>query len=222
MRRSLSELDARRLLVPGPVCLVTTTWKGSDNVAPVAWSMPLSVSPPLVGIAVHPARHTHDMIRFSEEFAINIPGPRLLNHVQYFGSVSGRDLDKLDLSKLPTFRARKVDAPLLEHCVAYIECGLEDAYAIGDHTLFVGRVVAVAAEKEAFDEAWLLEDPDLRPLHYLGGAWYAALERRLEAQPPLTEEGALDVATLEEMTREQDERAAEERGERERRGEEPD
>jgi flavin reductase (DIM6/NTAB) family NADH-FMN oxidoreductase RutF len=185
----------------------------------VAWTTPLSVNPPLVGIAVHASRRTHDMIRFSEEFAINIPGPRLLNHVQYFGSVSGSELDKLDLSKLPTFRARQVDAPLLEACVGYIECGLEDALRVGDHTLFVGRVVAVSAEKEAFDDVWLLEDPEMRPLHYLGGPFYAALERRLEAQPPLTEEGQLDVEALEEATREMAERTTEERAREEERGE---
>jgi len=105
---------------------------------------------------VHPARHTHDMIRFSEEFAINVPGRDLIHHVQYLGSVSGKELDKFDVTKLPTLRARKVEAPLIEGCVGYIECGLEDALRIGDHTLFVGRVVAASADDEAFAETWLL------------------------------------------------------------------
>ena len=184
MRRSLSEHDARRLLVAGPVVLVTTRWRATNDVMPVAWSMPLSADPPLIGICVHSSRHTHDMIKFSEEFALNFPGPALLNHVQFYGSASGRDLDKLELSKLPTFNARKIDAPLLEGCVGFIECGVDDALRIGDHTLFIGRVVAVTADEEAFNETWLLQDDDERPLHYLGGAYYAALASRLEAKPP--------------------------------------
>lgn len=187
MRRSLTEHDARRLLVAGPVVLVTTKWRAASDVMPVAWSMPLSAEPPFVGICVHSSRHTHDMIKFSEEFALNFPGPALLNHAQYFGSVSGRDLDKLDISRLPTFKARKIDAPLLEGCVGYIECGLEDALRIGDHTLFIGRVVAVTADDDAFNETWLLRDDEQKPLHYLGGSSYAALGAVLEARPPAPE-----------------------------------
>jgi len=144
--------------------------------------MPLSNDPPLVGIAVHPSRHTYDMIRYSEEFAINIPTRRLLNHVQYLGGVSGRDVDKFEVAKLATFPARKVDAPLLEGCLGYIECGLEEALRLGDHVLFVGRVVAVQAEEEAFSDAWLLREDDKKPLHYLGGNYYAILGERLEAR----------------------------------------
>lgn len=184
MRRSLSEHDARRLLVAGPLVLVTTKWRGVSDVMPVAWNMPLSADPPFVGICVHSSRHTHDMIRFSEEFALNIPSRRLLNHAQYFGSASGRDVDKLEISKLPTFKARKIEAPLLEGCVAFIECGVEDALRIGDHTLFVGRVAAVTADEEAFDTTWLLHEEDEKPLHYLGGDLYALAGERLQAKAP--------------------------------------
>lgn len=203
MRHAISELDARRLLGGGPVVLVTTAWRGNFNVMPAAFVTPLSFDPPLVGLAVHPARHTHDMIKYSEELALNLPTRELLHHCQYLGSLSGREANKLELTKLPTFRARQVDAPLLEGCVGYIECGVEDALTQGDHTLFVGKVVAAQAEREAFDETWLLTDPDLRPLHYLGLNYYALLEGRLEARVPQAEEA-------EAKSREQQEREAEE------------
>ena len=189
MRHSISPLEARRLLGGGPAALVTTSWRGNTNVMPAVYLTPLSFDPPLIGLAVHRARHTHDMIKYSEEFALNLPTRELLHHCQYLGSLSGRDVNKLELTKLPTFRARHVDAPLLEGCVGYIECGVEDAYTTGDHTLFVGKVVAAQVEKEAFDETWLLADPDLKPLHYLGLNHYALLEQRLEARVPRAEEG---------------------------------
>jgi flavin reductase (DIM6/NTAB) family NADH-FMN oxidoreductase RutF len=211
MRRNLSEHDARRLLVCGPLVLVTTTWRNNEDVMPAAWSMPLSADPPFIGVAVHPSRHTHDMIRFSEEFALNIPGRRLLNHCQYFGTTSGRDVDKLELSKLPTFRARKIEAKLLEGCVAYIECGVEDALRIGDHTLFVGRVVAVSADEEAYNELWTLADEDEKPLHYLGGSSYAMLGTRLEARPPETAGPAAESEEERERRELMQEREAEER-----------
>ena len=218
MRRHLSEHDARRFLVAGPVALLTTKWRGVPDVMPVAWSMPLSAEPPLIGVMVHPSRHSHDMIRWSEEFALNFPGPELLNHVAYFGSVSGRGVGKLDVSKLPTLTARKVEAPLLEGCVAWVECGVEDAIRLGDHTLFVGRVQAVSADDEAFNETWLLEN-QARPLHYLGGLLYATLDRRLEARPP-SPSGSTSVGEAFERQRAEDaERETEERETREARGE---
>ncbi len=211
MRHSLSEQDARRLLGGAPVLLVTTRWHGTSNVMPVAWSMPLSIDPPFVGIAVHASRHTHDMIRFSEQFALNIPSRRLLNHVQYFGVMSGREIQKIEAAKIPTFNARKVDAPLLEGCVGYIECGLEDALRLGDHTLFIGRVVAVTVEKEAFGDTWVLEDDDDKPLHYLGLDYYGILDDRLQAKLQTTESGGLrtDEDEIEEEMRRREEEAEE-------------
>jgi len=223
MRQTLDERDARRLLGGGPVVLVTTSWRGNPNVMPAVFVTPLSIDPPLIGVAVHPARHTHDMIKFSEEFALNIPTRALLHHVQYAGSVSGVELNKMELMRLPSFAARKVDAPLLEGCAGWIECGVHDAYTIGDHTLFVGKVVAAQAEKDAFDGTWLLDDEEEKPLHYLGVNYYATLGAPFEARIPQpadikrdVEEGVAELGGEEEAERRRE--AAERQAERDQRG----
>jgi len=228
MRQSIPESEARRLLGGGPVVLVTTSWRGVSNVMPAAFVTPLSFDPPLVGLAVHPSRHTHDMIKHSEEFALNVPARELLHHCQYLGSVSGREADKLELTKLPTFRARQVEAPLLEGCIGYIECGVQDAFTVGDHTLFVGNVVAAQVEQGAFEETWLLTDPDLKPLHYLGLNYYAVLGERLEARIPSAageasaeEQIERGVEDAEAQARERAEREAEEAERRDDRGPRP-
>jgi flavin reductase (DIM6/NTAB) family NADH-FMN oxidoreductase RutF len=191
MRRPVAETDARRLLSGGPVTLVTSAWHGKTNVMPAAFVTPLSLDPPLVGVAISPTRHSYDMIRHSQQFALNVPSRRLLQNVQYLGSVSGADVDKLELTKLPTFQALRVEAPLLEGCVAWIECGVEDALRTGDHVLFVGQVLAASAEAEAFEGTWLLEDDESKPLNYLGVNRYALLGERFEARMPQAEgEGA--------------------------------
>ena len=220
MRRNLDELDARRLLTGGPVLLVTCSHRGRHNVLPIAYAMPLSIRPPLIGIAVHPSRHSYDMIKKTDEFAINIPSRALLHHVQYLGSLSGAEFDKLELTKLPTFRARRVGTVLLEGCVGWIECALEDTIEVGDHFLFVGRVVAVSADDEAFSDRWLLQDDDAKPLHYLGANYYALLDDVLEAREPKRAEEygrRLQEAVDEqlELSRQAEEKLAEEEGERE-------
>lgn len=217
MRRTLETHDALRLFNGGPLALVTTRWRDQTNVMPAGWVTPLSRTPPLVGVTVHPSRHTADMIRFSEEFALNIPGRDLINHSHYFGLVSGRDVGKIELARLHTFSASKINAPLLEGCVAYVECGLEDALPIGDHTLFVGRVVAVQAEQAAFDQTWLLQDDDYKPLHFLGLDRYALLDKTVQAHLRTSGEGAIELELTEEdrERREEDEarrREQEEKG----------
>ena len=219
MRRPIAETDARRLLGGGPVTLVTSSWHGKSDVMPAAFVTPLSFDPPLVGVAIHPSRHSYDMIRYSEQFALNIPSRRLLHHVQYLGSVSGADVDKLELTKLPTFKATRVEAPLIEGCVAYVECGVEDALRTGDHVLFVGQVLAASAEAEAFDGTWLLEDDDAKPLHYLGVNWYALLGQKMEARIPKPEEEA--GKSPEEAFEEQMEAAREEEEKHRETGEKP-
>jgi len=221
MARTLEPQDALRLLNGGPVALVTTRWRDQTDVMPAVWLTQLSRSPPLIGLAVNPSRHTHDMIRFSEQFALNFPARDMVNHTHYFGVVSGKDVNKLELANLATFRAGKVDAPLIQGCVAWVECGVEDSYRLGDHTLFIGRVLLVQAEPEAFDELWTLSDPEYRPLHYLGVDQYAVLGERLTAHLRTSDEGAIEFTETVEERERREEQEARERERRQREGEEP-
>lgn len=217
MRRLCDETDARRLLNPGPVAIVTTSWRAGTNAAPIAWTAPLSMNPPLVGCVIHPHRHTADMIRFSEEFAINIPGPRLLKQTHFLGTQSGLNVNKLEAAGLELFRAQRTEPPLIEGCLAWIECGLQDVIAIGDHTMFVGRVVGVQALEEAYAQHWLLESPEFSPLTYIGGTRYAVIGSPREAVVEVDTLGALVTETAEERE-EREEREAREREFREAEG----
>ncbi len=101
---------------------------------------------------------------------------------------------------------------------AYIECGLVDALRTGDHVLLVGQVLAASADAEAFDETWLLEDDDEKPLHYLGVNRYALLGQRMEARIPKPEEAekSLEEAFEEQMelAKEEEEKGAEKKRKR--------
>ena len=207
MRRMCDPADARRLLNPGPVAIVTTAWRGESNAAPIAWCAPLSMAPPMVGIVVHPHRHTADMIRFSDGFAINIPGPKLLKQTAFLGTLSGSAANKLEASGLETFSPLSVDAPLIEGCLAWIECTVNDVIRIGDHQLFVGNVVKVQADDEAYAQQWLLREREFSPLTFIGGTRYAVVGEPLDAVVEVDISGALVVETVEERERREEERA---------------
>lgn len=220
VKKNLDELDGRRLLSGAPITLLTCSYRGKHNIMPIAYVMPVSIVPPLVAISISPSRYTYDIIHKTEEFAINIPTRQLLHHVQFLGSVSGNDVDKLELTKLATSRARRLDTVLLDNCIGWIECGLEDEYEAGDHMIMIGKVVSVTVEEDAFSDHWLLTDNDEKPLHYLGANYYGVLTEVLEARVPSPAEEyerTLREAADEtlELTREAEERQAEEEGERE-------
>ncbi len=217
-RKPLDELESLRLLNGGPVALITTEWRKKNDVMPAIWHTPLSRTPPLVGVVVHQSRLTHDMIRFSEQFALNFPARDLMNHTQYFGTVSGLDVGKLELARLSTFRAAKIDVPLLDNCIAWLECGLEDTHRIGDHTLFVGRILVAQVDEEAYDDTWSLDDPNYRPLHYLGSDHYGVLGARLKAELRTTDEGLIQLDESREEREAREEAEAREREFRAREG----
>jgi flavin reductase (DIM6/NTAB) family NADH-FMN oxidoreductase RutF len=189
------------------------------NAAPMAWTVPLSMEPPLVGCVIHPHRHTADMIRFSDAFAINIPGPKLLKQTAFLGTQSGLDNNKLEAAGLETFAPLMIDAPLIEGCLAWIECTLQDVIRTGDHTLFVGAPVKVQADDEAYAERWLLEERERSPLTYLGGTRYAVIGDPLEAVVEIDVNGGLILETAEERER-REELEAQEREKRRLEGDE--
>ena len=195
------------MLNPGPVAIVTTSWRGIPNAAPIAWCAALSIAPPLVGIAVHPHRHTADMIRFSDGFAINIPGPKLLKQTAFLGSLSGLNNNKLESSGLELFNPLMIDAPLIEGCLAWIECTVNDVIRTGDHTLFVGNVVKVQADDEAYAQQWLLKHRDFSPLTFIGGTRYAVIGEPLDAIVEVDVNGGLVLETSEEREQREEETA---------------
>lgn len=207
MRRLCDPTDARRMLNPGPVAIVTTSWRGISNAAPIAWCAPVSMQPPMVGIVVHPNRHTADLIRFSDGFAINIPGPSLVKQTAFLGSQSGLNNNKLESSGLALFSPLSIDAPLLEGCLAWIECTLQDVIRLGDHSLFVGNVVKVQADDEAYAQQWLLKDREHSPLTFIGGTRYAVIGDPIDATFEVDVSGALVAENAEERERREEEEA---------------
>lgn len=181
MKVEITLSQATRLINPGPVVLVTARHKDAINVMAAAWTTPISHEPPLVGVSISPRRFTHDLIEKSGEFVLNVPGRNLLERVEFCGSMSGRDVDKFKEAHLTPVEAKEVCAPLIKECLGHLECAVVEAIDLGDHTLFVGQVVAAWAEEGTFNGTWLLKDEEAKPLHHLGGTYFGILEERLEA-----------------------------------------
>ena len=170
---------ALRLINPGPVVLVTSKYEEVVNIMAAAWTTPISHDPPFVGVSISPRRFSHELIEKSGEFVLNVPGLSLAKQVKLCGTLSGRKADKFKEAQLTPAEAKLVSIPLIEECLGHLECTLVGHYSLGDHTLFVGRVVAAQAKAGAFSGTWLLDDEETKPLHHLGGIYYGVLEARI-------------------------------------------
>src|SRR5262245_10276576 len=147
---ALEARDALRMIAPGAVTLVTSTYHDQPNAMTAGWLMSLSLAPTVIGIAIQPGRLTHEFVTKSEQFALNFPNIDLLSAVHRCGMISGREEDKFETAGLTPVEAMDIEVPLISECVGHIECGVIDRASFGDHDLFVGRVLAVTALDEAF------------------------------------------------------------------------
>ncbi|MGB9886714.1 MAG: flavin reductase family protein [Moorellales bacterium] len=163
--------SAHRLINHGCVILVTSALGERRNVMTVAWQTPLSARPPLVGVSIATGHLSHEFIDASGEFAVNVPGVDLLSKVHLCGTVTGRKLDKFEKAGLTPVPARKIKAPLIEECLAHLECRVVARHPVGDHTLFVGQVVAATVQPELFSDYWK-DLPEAATIHHLGGNRY--------------------------------------------------
>jgi len=184
MKTTLALEKAYRLLNHGPTVLVSTRHGNQINVMAAAWNMPLDFDPPKIAIVIDKSTYTRELIEASGTFAINVPCRAQAEIVVRVGSGSGRELlgkqpdNKFAAFDLPTFAASKIDAPLLEGCVAWLECKLiPEPHIQNTYDLFLAEVVAAHADERVFsDGRWHFEGfDDLRTIHHVAGGAFMAI-----------------------------------------------
>ena len=121
------------------VYVVTTRLDEKVNGMTAAWVSQVSLKPLLVMVSVAPPRYSHTLIKESGVFAINVLTGEQVELAKRFGYKSGRQIDKF--AGLNWITA-VTGAPILPQAYAYLDLKLVHSFVAGDHTLFVGEVVA--------------------------------------------------------------------------------
>jgi len=143
--------DFSRLLYPYNGTLVSCQGKtGQPNVLAIAWIMPASMDPPKLVFAIRKERYSYQLLEQTGEFVVNIAIRELARQVLYCGRKSGKDVDKFRATGLTTGKAKKVSAPIVNECVAHIECKVSQTIPKGDHVLVIGDVLAAYVRKDLF------------------------------------------------------------------------
>ncbi|MHC4460219.1 MAG: flavin reductase family protein [Planctomycetota bacterium] len=115
---------------------------GRANPVTLGWTMIVSGNPPMMAIAVASKHYSIETVRHSKCFTIAFPSSEMADAALFFGSRSGRDVDKFAEFDCKTEPAKTIDSVLLTEAVANFECTLESETIAGDHIIFVGRVVS--------------------------------------------------------------------------------
>lgn len=174
--------QAYRLLHPKHTVLVTCVDKaGKANIITLAWSMPVSVDPPMIAMSIRPQRYSHRLIEETGEFVVNVPTMKIVRETLFCGRISGVEYDKFRGAPLTAAPAKKVRSPIIKECVAHLECKLVKTIPTGDHTLFVGEVVAAYVNKGVFDKAFNVRK--VKPVFHMGGDSFVTISPRVVTPP---------------------------------------
>ena len=146
--------------------LVSVKKDGDVNVMTIGWGLFGRLwDKDFALVAVRPSRHTFNFIEESEDFTINVPTREMADIVEYCGTISGRDENKIKQKGLNLIEGVAVNSPIIEQCCLHFECrgayktkiiqeGLPEeiitsCYPQGDfHTLYFGEILDVRGDED--------------------------------------------------------------------------
>ncbi|MBN1103363.1 MAG: flavin reductase [Deltaproteobacteria bacterium] len=116
---------------------VLTSAQGAQiNGMIASWASQVSHEPPLIMVAIHPNRYSHALVEKSRAFALHVLDRNQKNLIRRF---KGPD-PQAKFESLSWVRG-KTGSPILQECIACVECEVRAKYEPGNHSLFVGEVV---------------------------------------------------------------------------------
>ncbi len=165
------------LLAPVPPALVTCNNGEKSNVLTVAWTGILSTVPPKTYVSVRPSRFSHQMIKESSEFVINIPTSAMAREVDYCGIFSGANVDKFEKCGFSLIESKHVKAPTIENCPISLECRVCEIIHLGSHDMFLADIVGVSVDDSLLNSVGKLSLERASLLAYAHGDYYALGKR---------------------------------------------
>ena len=151
--RSLSEMSTERAPQPSlheqhlrealaqfatGVTIITARWRDNSFVGFTANSFnSVSLDPPLVTWSLGLRSRSLAAFESAERYAVNVLAHDQIELAHRFSRPHA------DRFAGVAFRLGHADAPMIEGCVAWLECRHHARHAAGDHVVFIGEVVTV-------------------------------------------------------------------------------
>ena len=166
--RQLRLNKAFTLMESGPVVLVTTHDGQKNNIMTISWTMVVDFTP-VFAITTGEWNHSFAALRKNRECVIAIPTVDMLDKVVGIGTCSGTDTDKFAKFKLTPVQGKVVTSPLIEECLANMECKVIDI--ISKHNIVVLEAVAACIDTARKEK---------RTVHAVGDGTFIVDGRRID------------------------------------------
>lgn len=155
-------LGAKTIACPTPLwCIGSYDKNNNPNIMTAAWAGICSSDPPAITVSIRKSRHTYQNILDNKAFTVCIPSEKYTKEADYFGIVSGKNVNKFEVSGLTPIKGDKVNAPYVEEFPMVIECKLLKTVEIGVHIQFIGEILDVKVDEQSLDENG---SPDIKKL----------------------------------------------------------
>lgn len=159
-------------IYPIPAVMVSCGTMEESNIITVAWTGILNTNPAMCYISVRSERFSHDIIKESGEFAINLTTRQLAYATDWCGVKSGRDVDKFKEMKLTKEKANIISVPLIKESPVSVECKVKEIVPLGSHDMFVAEIVAIDADEKYIDEKGAFDIGKCDLIAYANGGYY--------------------------------------------------
>lgn len=167
---------ASNMLNPVPAVMVSCADKeGRANVMTAAWAGTICSDPVMVSVSIRKERYSHQIIKDTKEFVINLTTASLAKATDYVGVRSGRDIDKFALEgdlRLTKQPSKCVKAPSILESPVCLECKVKDIIELGTHDMFIGEVVCTSVDDAYLDENGRLDLQKADLVAYSHGEYY--------------------------------------------------
>lgn len=129
--------------VPTPVVIVTAAGADGPSGLAIGSFVSVSLDPLLVGFFPARTSSSWPVIREVGRFCINVLADDQVSVSQAFAARGGDKFASVECHSGPS------GMPIIDGCVAWIDCTLDDEIDAGDHTLVLGRVDALDLPRDA-------------------------------------------------------------------------
>ncbi len=118
-----------------------------DDLVVVDWHMPVSLKPPFYAFSIGKSNFSYRLIKKSQAFVVNFMSYEQKEAVMFCNRNSGEHIDKFKKSGLVMDEAEKIDCGRIKEALAFIECEVVEEMEVGDHFIFIGKILNSTRKK---------------------------------------------------------------------------
>ncbi len=159
-------------IYPLPVVMVSCGDMEKSNIITVAWTGIINTDKPMCYISVRKERYSHDIIKTTKEFVINLTNKDLVYATDWCGVKTGAKVDKFKEMKLTKEKAKFVKCPLIKESSVSIECKVKEIKELGSHDMFIAEILSIDADEHYIDEKGAFDITKCNLIAYANGKYF--------------------------------------------------